>query len=82
MHTDTPDSPWYVVDGDEKRRGRLNMIAHLLASVPYREIPPPPVKLPPRSPGTGYARTDRRLLREVPDHAATLAKNTPLSSRR
>ncbi|MET9258589.1 polyphosphate kinase 2 [Amycolatopsis sp. NPDC004079] len=74
VHTDTPESPWYVVDGDEKRRGRLNMIAHLLASVPYREIPPPAVALPPRSRGSGYARTDRRLLREVPDHAATLGK--------
>ncbi|MCG3754134.1 polyphosphate kinase 2 [Amycolatopsis sp. Poz14] len=72
VHTDTPDCPWYVVDGDEKRRGRLNMIAHLLASVPYREIPPPPVKLPPRPHDSGYARTDRRLLHEVPDHAADL----------
>ncbi|WP_020658882.1 polyphosphate kinase 2 [Amycolatopsis benzoatilytica] len=72
VHTDIPESPWYVVNGDEKRRGRINMMAHLLASVPYREVQFPPVTLPPRPKGSGYARTDRRLLREVPDHAATL----------
>ncbi|WP_233573807.1 polyphosphate kinase 2 [Amycolatopsis panacis] len=82
VHTDTPESPWYVVDGDVKRRGRLNMIAHLLASVPYREIPRPVVTLPSRPRGSGYERTDRRLLREVPDHAATLGQDSALPSSR
>ena len=42
--TDTPDSPWHVVDANEKRRARLNCIAHLLSQVPYEEVPREPVK--------------------------------------
>ena len=40
-HTDIPEAPWYVVDTDDKRRARLNCIAHLLSKVPYvaRELP-------------------------------------------
>ena len=37
--TDTDDSPWYVVDSNEKRRGRLNCISHLLSLVPYVDDP-------------------------------------------
>jgi len=72
VHTDTPDSPWYVVDSDDKRRTRLNMIAHLLSSVPYRHQPVPPLAFPDRPPSTGYRRTAKALQRFVPDHAATL----------
>lgn len=46
--TDTKQSPWYVVDGDDKRSARLNCISHLLSKVPYTEIKAPPVELPPR----------------------------------
>ncbi|WP_326834983.1 polyphosphate kinase 2 [Amycolatopsis rhabdoformis] len=80
VHTDIPEAPWFVVDSDHKRRGRINMIAHLLGSVPYHEIARDRVTLPPRSPDGGYTRTDRRLQREVPDHAATLLKGSALSS--
>jgi polyphosphate kinase len=45
-HTDTPDSPWFVVPSDDQRRARLNCISHLLTMIPYEEIPPEPVKLP------------------------------------
>ncbi len=39
--TDTPESPWYVVESDDKRRARLNMIAHFLDSIAYHDVPPP-----------------------------------------
>jgi polyphosphate kinase len=46
--TDTPTSPWYVVDANDKRRARLNCITHLLSQVPYEEVPREPVKFPKR----------------------------------
>ena len=46
--SDTPETPWHVVDSNEKRRGRLNCIAHLLSLIPYQEIPRAKVKLPKR----------------------------------
>ncbi|MEU9759185.1 polyphosphate kinase 2 [Streptomyces sp. NPDC047985] len=70
--TDTPDAPWYVVDSDDKRRARINMIAHLLSTVPYEDLAPPVVELPPRPPATGYRRPPRELQTFVPDHAAEL----------
>ncbi len=72
VHTGTAESPWHVVESEEKRRGRLNMIAHLLSSVPYLEVARPAVSLPPRPEPSGYFRTDRRLQTYVPDHAASL----------
>jgi polyphosphate kinase 2 len=47
--TDTPEAPWHIVRSDDKRRARLNCIAHLLSLIPYREIPRDKVKLPKRS---------------------------------
>src|SRR4051794_41272279 len=38
VHTDIPEAPWYVVEGDEKRHARLNCIAHLLSIVPYEDV--------------------------------------------
>ena len=73
VHTDTPESPWFVVDSDDKRRTRLNMIAHLLSSVPYEHEPVPPLPMPDRPPSTGYRRTPKELQTFVPDHAAMLA---------
>jgi hypothetical protein len=72
VHTDIPESPWLVVESDDKRRARINMIAHLLNSIPYRKVVRPALKLPQRPPPTGYRRTPRSLQTEVPDHAATL----------
>jgi polyphosphate kinase len=46
--TDTAWAPWHVAHSDDKRRARLNIISHLLGSVPYREVPRAKVKLPPR----------------------------------
>ena len=72
VHTDIPEAPWVGVDGDDKRRARINMIAHLLSQTPYEEVKAPHLKLPRRPPSTGYVRPSRSLQHEVPDHAATL----------
>jgi polyphosphate kinase 2 len=72
VHTDITDSPWHVVESDDKRRARLNTIAHLLSSVPYHEVPPPVLELPDRPGSTGYQRTPRDLQTYVPDHTARL----------
>ena len=47
-YTDLKESPWYVVDAEDKKEARLNLIAHLLSLVPYSEIELPSVELPPR----------------------------------
>ena len=56
-HTDTKHSPWYTVEADDKRRARLNCIAHLLSMIPYEDATPPLLKLPPRKrPDETYVR--------------------------
>jgi polyphosphate kinase 2 len=72
VHTDIPESPWYVVESDDKRRARLNMIAHLLSTLEYHDVAHPETKLPTRPPPSGYVRPPRDQQRHVPDHAATL----------
>jgi polyphosphate kinase len=47
--TDTTWAPWFVVRSDDKRRARLNIIEHLLASIPYKRVPRTKAKLPQRS---------------------------------
>src|SRR5512136_1984631 len=56
--TDTPDSPWYVVDSNDQRRGRLNCITHLLSLIPYEEVPHEKVKLPKRQKPGDYVEPD------------------------
>ncbi len=73
VHTDVPEAPWYVVESEDKRRARINMIAHLLSTIPYREVQRPPVQLPPRPPSHGYQRPPREAQSYVPDHTAALA---------
>ena len=53
VHTDIPEAPWHVVESDDKRRARINMIAHLLSTIPYHDVRPPTLKLPPRPPVAG-----------------------------
>jgi polyphosphate kinase 2 len=72
FHTDTAAAPWAVVEAEDKRRGRINMIAHLLASVPYAPVEQPKLSLPERPPPRGYRRPPRETFTTVPDHAATL----------
>jgi hypothetical protein len=52
--TDTSWAPWYVIRSDDKRRARLNMIAHLLKQIPYEETPREKVVLPERQRPHGY----------------------------
>ncbi len=56
--TDTPQSPWYVVQTDDKKRARLNCISHLLSMVPWKRIAHDKVKLPPRQKPKGYKPVD------------------------
>ena len=64
--TDSEHSPWYVVEADDKRTARLNLISHLLSLVPYRQLPPPdPVRLPPRQ-QRDYQRPPKNSERAVP----------------
>jgi len=75
VHTDIPEAPWWVVDSDDKRRARLNMINHLLSTLDYREVQRVPLDLPHRPPSTGYIRPPRDTQTYVPDHAAALVKD-------
>jgi polyphosphate kinase len=75
VHTDTPVSPWYVVESDIKKHARLNMMAHLLSTIEYHDVEQPKVKLP-RSPilSENYIRPPRELSTYVDDYAATLIR--------
>ncbi|MGB7685410.1 MAG: hypothetical protein WBL45_06455, partial [Solirubrobacterales bacterium] len=46
--TDTEDSPWFVVEADDKRTARLNLIAHLLEQIPYASVDQGQIEFPPR----------------------------------
>ncbi|MDO9712026.1 polyphosphate kinase 2 [Paracraurococcus lichenis] len=54
--TNIPEAPWYIVEGNDKKRARLNCIAHLLSLVPYEEVPHEPVALPDRVFDPDYER--------------------------
>jgi polyphosphate kinase 2 len=56
--TDTSWAPWYVVNSNDKKRARLNIITHLLGKVPYKEAPREKVKLPERQKPGGYREPD------------------------
>ena len=72
VHTDIPEAPWFVVESDDKRRARINMIAHLLSTIDYHDVTRVPLKLPKRPASTGYERPPRSTQTYVPDHAASL----------
>lgn len=55
-HTDIKQAPWYVVNADDKKRARLNVIKHLLSLIPYEDLTPETIVLPPRQPEKGYVR--------------------------
>jgi polyphosphate kinase 2 len=67
-HTDIKQAPWWTVEADNKRRARLNCIAHILSSVPYQDVIPPPLKLPHRrKPDDSYVRPPRSEQNYVPE---------------
>ncbi|HYM83492.1 MAG TPA: polyphosphate kinase 2 [Candidatus Dormibacteraeota bacterium] len=55
-YTDIKQAPWYVVNADDKKRARLNVIHHLLSLIPYQDLTPEPIVLPPRQEDKGYVR--------------------------
>ena len=64
--TDVEDSPWYVVEADDKRRARLNCISHLLSMIPYEDLTPEPIQLPPRQTTIHYERPPMSVQTFVP----------------
>lgn len=74
VHTDVPGNRWNVVEAEDKKRARINMIAHLLSSIPYQHVARPELVIPKRPKSTGYVRTERRLLNEVPDVTGSLTR--------
>jgi polyphosphate kinase 2 len=67
-HTDTKLSPWYMVDADNKKMARLNCIAHLLQQIPYKDLRPVEIDLPPRNPDKRYKRPKKSSQNWVPRH--------------
>jgi polyphosphate kinase 2 len=66
--TDIKQAPWYVVNADDKKRARLNAIRHLLTLIPYEDLTPAPIALPPRGDDGGYVRppmADQTFVPEV-----------------
>jgi polyphosphate kinase 2 len=67
LHTDIKQAPWNVVNADNKRRARLNCIHHLLSLIPYKDLTPEHIKLPPRQKDESYVRppiTDQNFIPE------------------
>ena len=74
VHTDVQPARWNVVEAEDKRRARLNMIHHLLSSIPYSHVERPAIEFPKRPKGTGYQRTSKSLLFNVPDYSQELVE--------
>ena len=72
--TDLMDAAWWTVESDDKRAARLNVISHLLSSLPYEHLDPEKVKIPARPSADDYERPSRELFKYVPDHAAAVDK--------
>ena len=66
LHTDTVIAPWHVVDADNKKKARLNCIAHLLSQIPYKEVKPAEITLKPRQKDDTYVRPPKDSQRWVP----------------
>jgi len=67
-HCDIKQAPWWVVHADDKKRARLNCVSHLLSLIPYEDLTPEPIKLPPRKEDNSYIRpplTDQNFVPEV-----------------
>lgn len=65
-HTDTKDSPWHVVDANDKKCARLNCMAHLLAKIPYKDVTQKKLVIPKRQKDKGYKRPPLSKQRFVP----------------
>jgi polyphosphate kinase 2, PA0141 family len=70
-YTDTKLSPWYVVNSDNKELARLSCISHLLTKVPYEDLTPEPIVLPPRQADDNYVRPPMSTQTFVPEYKLT-----------
>ncbi|MDY0908776.1 polyphosphate kinase 2 [Microbacterium sp. CFBP9034] len=70
--TDTEESPWWTIESDDKRSARLNVISHLLSSIPYKHLELEKVSIPDRPDANGYKRPPVDQFKYVPDIAAAL----------
>jgi polyphosphate kinase 2 len=66
-YTDITQAPWFVVNSDNKKRARLNVMSHLLSLIPYRDLTPAPIKLPRRQNDDGYVRPPLADQKFVPE---------------
>jgi polyphosphate kinase 2 len=66
-YTDIKQAPWWVVNSDDKKRARLNVIRHLLSQIPFEDLTPEPIVLPPRQEDIGYVRPPMSDQTFVPD---------------
>jgi len=66
IHTSSAHAPWYLVDANVKRHARLNVIAHLLSLIPYQDLTPGALELPPRQKAGGYQHPDISQFKIVP----------------
>jgi len=66
-HTDRKLTPWHIVNADNKKKARLNCIAHLLHQIPYKDLRPIELDLPPRQPDGGYKRPRKSAQSWVPE---------------
>lgn len=70
--TSTEWAPWHVVESEDKRRSRINVMHHLLTSIPHEPMTPEVPPVPDRPAPRGYERPPQHEQNYVPDHAATL----------
>ena len=76
VHTDIPSAPWYTVESEDKKRSRINVITHLLSTIPWEYVEKNIPKIPDRPESTSnYERPPRSMFRYVPDVAAELEKD-------
>jgi polyphosphate kinase 2 len=74
VHTNIPEAPWWEVDSDDKRRSRINAIAHLLSMIPYELVEREEIIIPPRPASGGYERPPQEEESQVPDYSAELER--------
>ena len=72
VHTDIPEAPWYTVESEDKKRSRINVMSHLLSTVPWERLDPPELEVPERHVSGTYERPPREEFKYVPDVAAKL----------
>ena len=71
-HTDTKQSPWFVVNSDIKRHAHLNCINHLLSMIDYEDLTPEPIELPDRKNAREYVRPPMTEQTFVPNYHETV----------